>query len=67
MDKTTGKNMKKDMTKKQCGKQKTFQDEGTYQGSKKVPMKQVKEYGTGLPFKKPASPMAKKQPVSKGK
>ena len=54
-------------TKKKSGNQKTFQDEGTYQGSKKVPMKQVKEYGTGLSFKKPASPMAKKKSVSKGK
>ena len=54
-------------TKKKSGNQKTFQENGHIQGSKKVPMKQVKEYGTGLPFKKPASPMAKKIPVSKGK
>lgn len=59
--------MKKDITKKQCGKQKTFQDEGHYQGSLKVPLPQKKEYGTGLPYKKPAPPLAKKQPVGKGK
>ena len=59
--------MKKDMTKKQSGKQKSFQGEGHMQGSKKDPMKQVKEYGTGLPFKKPASPLAKKKAINKGK
>lgn len=59
--------MKKDTTKKQSGKQKTFQDNGHYQGSNKVPMKMVKEYGTGLPFKKPAAPLAPKKSVSKGK
>lgn len=50
--------------KKSSGNQKTFQDNGHNQGSKKVPMKQVKEYGTGLPYKKPAAPLAKKQPVN---
>ncbi len=59
--------MKKDITKKQSGKQKTFQDNGHMQGSKKVPMPMVKEYGTGLPYKKPAASLAKKKPVSKGR
>ena len=59
--------MKKDTTKKQSGKQKTFKDNGNYQGSLKVPLPQKNEYGTGLPFKKPAAPLAKKQPVSKGR
>ncbi len=36
---------------------KILQVEGNMQGSKKVPMKQTKEYGTGAPFKKP--PMKK--------
>jgi len=71
LDKATvkdiGNKMKKDVTKKQCGKQKTFQDEGHYQGNKKVPLPQTKEYGTGLPYKKPSAPMAKKKAVGKGK
>lgn len=29
-----------------------FQENAHMQGSKKVPMKQDKEYGTGLPYKK---------------
>ncbi len=59
--------MKKDITKKQSGKQKTFQDEGHYQGTKKVPLPQRTEYGTGLAFKKPAPPLAKKPGINKGK
>lgn len=47
--------------------QKTFQENGHMQGSKKVPMKQVKEYGTGLPYKKPAPSLAKKMGIKKGK
>lgn len=42
---------------KSAKNQKTFQENAHMQGSKRVPMKQVKEYGTGLPFKKP--PMGK--------
>ena len=59
--------MKKDMTNKQMGKQKTFQEEGHYQGTKKVPLTQRTEYGTGLAYKKPAAPLAKKKSVTKGK
>ena len=55
------------MEKKKSGKQSTFQDNAHMQGSKKVPMKQVKEYGTGLPFKKPAAPLAKKMGINRGK
>lgn len=40
---------------------KDFDDEAHYQGSKKMPMKQVKEYGTGLKEKKPKPKMAKKK------
>lgn len=32
---------------------KIFGENGNMQGSKRVPMKAVKEYGTGLPYKKP--------------
>jgi hypothetical protein len=59
--------MKKDVTKKQSGKQKVFQDEANNVGSRKHPVPQVKEYGTGLPYKKPNADMAKKQPINKGK
>jgi len=59
--------MKKETTKKQSGKQKTFQDNAHNQGSLKVPLPQKKEYGTGLPFKKPAAPLAKKMGINKGK
>ncbi len=55
------------MEKKKNGKQKTFQDNAHMQGSKKVPMPMVKEYGTGTEYKKPAAPLAKKKPVSKGR
>lgn len=33
---------------------KKFNDEAHYQGSKKVPLPARKEYGTGLPVKKPS-------------
>lgn len=33
-------------------KSKTFMENATYQGSKKVPLPAKKEYGTGLPSKK---------------
>lgn len=56
-----------EMKKKAMGKQKTFQEEGHNQGARKVPIPQVKEYGTGLPFKKPASPLAKKKAVGRGR
>lgn len=56
-----------EVKKKALGKQKTFQDNAHNQGSLKVPLPQKKEYGTGLPFKKPAAPLAKKKPVSQGK
>lgn len=36
------------------GKTKTFSDNANYQGSLKVPLPAKKEYGTGLPHKKPA-------------
>ena len=45
------------MKKKPGLAQKMFQVEGNMQGSKKVPMPEKKEYGTGAPFKKP--PMKK--------
>ena len=59
--------MKKDVTKKQSGKSETFNSEAHYMGNRKQPVPQVKEYGTGLPYKKPAVSMAKKKSVSKGK
>ena len=59
--------MKIDMTKKQMGKQKTFQEEGHNQGGKKMPMTLKQEYGTGLKEKKPSPPLAKKKLVGKGK
>lgn len=55
------------MEKKKKGSQKDFQKEGHFQGSAKVPLKPMREYGTGLPAKKPAAPLAKKKSVSKGK
>lgn len=55
------------MKDKNKGNQKTFQDNAHNQGSLKVPLPQKTEYGTGLPYKKPAPPMASKKPVSKGK
>jgi hypothetical protein len=59
--------MKKDITKKQSGNQKTFQDEANNSGSRKHPIPQVKEYATGLKYKKAAPALAKKKPVAKGK
>ena len=56
-----------EVRKKASGKQKTFQDNGHMQGSKKVPLPQKKEYGTGLPYKKPAPSLAKKMGINKGK
>ena len=44
--------------------QSKFQENAHMQGSKKVPMKQVKEYGTGTPYKKPSAPLAPKKKVS---
>lgn len=49
------------MEKKKKVNQKTFQDNAHNQGSLKVPLPAKKEYGTGLPAKKPAPPMAKKK------
>lgn len=46
------------MVKKMSSKAKDFDDNANYQGSKKVPMKQVKEYGTGLPYKAPKPRLA---------
>lgn len=56
-----------EVRKKALGKQKSFQDEGHYQGGKKDPLKPKQEYGTGKIYKKPAAPLAKKKPVNKGK
>ena len=53
--------------KKQSKNQKNFQDNAHNQGSLKVPLPAKKEYGTGLPAKKPAPPMATKKSASKGK
>jgi len=53
--------------KKKSAKQKTFQDNAHNQGSRKVPIPQVKEYGTGSAFKKPAASLAKKMGINKGK
>jgi hypothetical protein len=52
---------------KKSDNQKTFQENGHMQGSKKVPLTMVKEYGTGLPYKKPTAPLAKKKAINKGK
>lgn len=46
--------------KKKSGSQATFQENAHNQGSRKVPMKQLKEYGTGLPMKKPSAKLKKK-------
>jgi hypothetical protein len=59
--------IKKDITKKQVGKQKSFQDEGHMQGGKKDPLTPKQDYGTGLSYKKPAAPLVKKKSVSRGK
>lgn len=48
-------------TSKVSGKSKTFDDNAHYQGSLKVPLPAKKEYGTGLPYKKPAPPLAGKK------
>lgn len=45
--------MVKKMSGKMNSKIKSFNDEAHNQGSKKVPMPEKKEYGTGLPVKKP--------------
>jgi hypothetical protein len=45
-------------------KSKGFIEEAFLQGSKKIPLKQVKEYGTGAPMKMPKKKMKK---VSRGK
>jgi len=55
------------MKEKRKASQKVFQDNAHNQGARKVPLPQSKEYGTGLPCKKPAAPLAKKKPVGKGK
>ena len=47
--------------KKKMGSQKEFQEEAHVQGSRKLPTPQKKEYGTGLPLKKPAASLAKKK------
>lgn len=47
--------------KKSSSKAKDFDDEAHYQGIKKVPMPAVKEYGTGLPAKKPKPKMSTKK------
>lgn len=49
------------MVKKKSSKAKDFNDEAHYQGSKKMPMPAKKEYGTGLPYKKPKTKLAKKK------
>lgn len=41
------------MVKKQALAKKIFGENAHMQGSKDVPMKQVKEYGTGAKYKKP--------------
>jgi hypothetical protein len=46
---------------KKMSANKDFNNEGFNQGSKKLPMKQVKEYGTGLKVKKPKPKMARKK------
>jgi hypothetical protein len=66
-DKLEGIKMKKDIKKKQMGKQVSFQNEGTMQGGKKDPMKLTQSYGTGMKDKKPAAPLAKKLGIIKGK
>ncbi len=43
--------------------QKTFQDNAHNQSSKKVPLPQTKEYGTGLPYKKAPPALSPKKPV----
>ncbi len=40
---------------------KTFEDNAHYQGSKKVPLPAKKEYGTGLPAKKPMPKLSGKK------
>ncbi len=45
--------------KKESKNQKTFQENAHKQGSKNVPLDQIKDYGTGLPFKKPKTRMSK--------
>lgn len=55
------------MEKKKKGNQTTFQENAHYQGSLKVPLPAKKEYGTGLPYKKPAAPLAKKKAINKGR
>lgn len=40
---------------------KTFEDNAHYQGSKKMPLPAKREYGTGLPHKKPAPKLANKK------
>jgi hypothetical protein len=55
------------MKEKKKASQKVFQDNAHNQGSKKVPMPQVKEYGTGSAFKKAAPSLAKKMGINKGK
>lgn len=49
------------MVKKANGKSKTFEENANYQGSVKVPLTPKKEYGTGLPHKKPAPKLAGKK------
>ena len=46
---------------KKKGSSKKFDDEAHYQSSKKVPLPAKKEYGTGLPYKKPMPPLASKK------
>jgi hypothetical protein len=53
--------MVKAATSKASGKAKTFNDNAHYQGSLKVPLPAKKEYGTGLPYKKPAPKLSTKK------
>lgn len=53
--------MVKATTSKASGKSKTFDDNANYQGSLKVPLPAKTEYGTGLPYKKPAPKLANKK------
>lgn len=51
------------MVVKKNSKAKDFDDEAHYQSSKKVPLPAFKEYGTGLPAKKPRPSLAPKKKV----
>lgn len=49
------------VAKKTSSKAKDFDDNAHYQSSKKVPLPAKKEYGTGLPAKKPMPKLASKK------